>query len=204
MTERGNLTRRQQEVYNFIRNKIRQRGYGPTVREIAAQFEIKSPNGVVCHLNALVKKNLISREPNMSRAISLIDKGYSAASIPMAGYIAAGSPLEAPEQAESVDFAEMFSKPGYFALQVRGQSMIEDHIDEGDYVVVKRQTTARDGQIVVALVGPDETTLKRYFKEANRFRLEPANSSMKPIYAKNVEILGVVVGVVRRFHALGL
>lgn len=202
MMDRANLTRRQKEVYDFINQKIRQRGYGPTVREIAGEFEIKSPNGVVCHLNALVKKGLISREPNMSRAISILGKKTSLTAIPMAGTIAAGQPLEAPEQTETVDFTEMFAKPGYFALKVRGQSMIEDHIEEGDYVIVKRQQTARDGQTVVALLNGDETTLKRFYREAHRIRLEPANSSMKPIYAKQVEVLGVVTGVVRRFDAV--
>lgn len=200
MATKTKLTKRQQEVYQFILEKIKSRGYGPTVREIGQAFDIRSPNGVMCHLQALVKKGLITREPNMSRAITVVRKQDRMPGIPLAGSIAAGLPIETYEQSERVDFGEMFGKEGYFALQVRGQSMIEDHIDDGDFVIVKKQSTARDGQVVVAMVDGSETTLKRFYKESGkgRIRLEPANSSMQPIYATNVDILGVVVGVVRR------
>jgi repressor LexA len=195
----GKLTARQREVFDFIRSKIFERGYGPTVRETADQFGIRSPNGVMCHLRALEKKNCIRREPNMSRAIQLVDDGPSDTGMPLAGVIAAGKPVEAIEQGERIDFRDMFGKPDLFALQVRGQSMIEDQIADGDIVVVKKQETARDGQIVVALLSDGEATLKRFFRESNRVRLEPANREMKPIYSKNVRIMGVVVGVVRRY-----
>lgn len=199
MVARERLTDRQNEIYRFILEKIRTRGYGPTVREIGAAFDIKSPNGVMCHLSALVKKGLIKREPNMSRAISVVRKQDRMPGIPLAGTIAAGSPIEAFEQQERIDLSDLFEKEGYFALEVRGQSMIEDHIDEGDYVVVKKQSTARNGQTVVALVDGSEATLKRFYKEpGGRFRLEPANSQMAPIYSRNVEIQGVVVGVIRK------
>ena len=194
------LTRRQQDVYKFIRDKIRGRGYGPTVREIAEQFGINSPNGVVCHLKALVKKGFISREPNMSRAIRLTAEPIEERGLPLAGRIAAGVLHEAIEQNERVDFDAMFN-PGsknIFALQVNGDSMIEDQIADGDYVVVQKQRTARKGQIVVALTDEGEATLKRWFPEKNRIRLEPANSNMKPIYVKNARVLGIVVGVVRK------
>lgn len=194
------LTRRQLEVYKFIREKIRGRGYGPTVREIATRFNIQSPNGVVCHLKALVKKGLITREPNMSRAIQLVAEPIEERGMPLAGRIAAGVLHEAIEQNERVDFQQMF-QPGtknIFALQVNGDSMIEDQIADGDYVVVQKQRTARKGQIVVALTDEGEATLKRWFPERNRIRLEPANSTMKPIYVKNARVLGVVVGVVRK------
>jgi repressor LexA len=193
------LTKRQQDVYDFICEKIRERGYGPTVREIGQAFGIKSPNGVICHLVALVKKGLISREPNMSRAISVLRPSDRAPGIPLQGVIAAGKPIETFEQQERMDFSEMFTKPGFFALKVRGDSMIEDHINDGDYVIVKKTNTARDGQIVVAMVDGNETTLKRFFKEKARFRLEPANSSMKPIFSKKVDVLGVVAGVLRTY-----
>ncbi len=194
------LTDRQEAVYKFIREKIRGRGYGPTVREIAAEFGIRSPNGVVCHLRALVKKGFIRREPNMSRAIELAAEPTRERGLRLAGRIAAGTLHEAIEQDERVDFEAMFDPEAknLFALQVEGDSMIEDQIADGDYVVVQKQRTARKGQIVVALTGGGEATLKRWFPERNRIRLEPANSAMKPIYVKDARVLGVVVGVVRK------
>lgn len=192
------LTKRQAEVYQFITDKIRARGYGPTVREIGAAFDIRSPNGVMCHLQALVKKGLISREPNMSRAITVLRKQDRMPGTPLAGTIAAGSPIETFEQIDRVDFGEMFGKEGYYALKVRGQSMIEDHIEDGDFVIIKKQSTARNGQVVVAVVDGADTTLKRYYKEGGKIKLEPANSSMAPIYPGSCEIQGIVVGVARK------
>jgi repressor LexA len=195
-----NVTKRQQAVYEFIREKIRGRGYGPTVREIGSRFGISSPNGVVCHLKALERKGLIIREPNMSRAIQLATEPAELRGLPLAGRIAAGVLHEAIEQDERVDFAEIFD-PGnksLFVLQVSGDSMIEEQIADGDYVIVRRQRTARKGQIVVALTEEGEATLKRWFPEKNRIRLEPANATMKPIYVKNAKILGTLVGVVRK------
>ena len=195
-----NVTKKQKAVYEFIRDKIRNRGYGPTVREIGEKFNISSPNGVVCHLKALEKKGLIIRRPNMSRAIELVAEPIRETGLPLAGLIAAGVLHEAIEQDERVDFGEMFDpdKRNLFVLQVDGDSMIEDQIADGDYVVVRKQRTARKGQIVVAMTDDGEATLKRWFPEKNRIRLMPANSKMKPIYVKNAKILGVVVGVVRK------
>jgi repressor LexA len=194
------LTQRQLGIYKFIRDKIRGRGYGPTVREIADEFDIRSPNGVVCHLRALVKKGMISREPNMSRAIQLVAEPIEERGLPLAGTIAAGVLHEAIEQTERIDFQEMFRMgvKNLFVLLVHGTSMIEDQIADGDYVIVQKQRTARKGQIVVALTDEGEATLKRWFPEKNRIRLEPANSTMKPIYVKDAKVLGVVVGVVRK------
>jgi len=194
------VTERQRAVYEFIRDKIRNRGYGPTVREIGDHFGIRSPNGVMCHLKALEKKQLISREPNMSRAIRLTAEPIHETGLPLAGRIAAGVLHEAIEQDERVDFDDLFEGKGknLFALQVNGDSMIEDQIADGDYVVIRKQRTARKGQIVVALTDENEATLKRWHPEKNRIRLEPANSNMKPIYVKNAKVLGVVVGVVRK------
>lgn len=194
------LTDRQRSVYEFIRDKIRNRGYGPTVREIGTQFGISSPNGVMCHLKALEKKQLISREPNMARAIQLLAEPVEERGLPLAGRIAAGVLHEAIEQNERVDFDAMFDpkNKNLFALEVDGDSMIEDQIADGDYVIIRKQRTARKGQIVVALTDENEATLKRWHPEKNRIRLEPANSSMKPIYVKNAKVLGVVVGVVRK------
>jgi repressor LexA len=194
------LTQRQTDVYKFIREKIRGRGYGPTVREIASHFQIQSPNGVVCHLKALEKKGLITREPNMSRAIQLAAEPVELRGLPMAGSIAAGVLHEAIEQNERVDFQQMFdpNAKNLFVLQVKGDSMIEDQIADGDYVIVQKQRTARKGQIVAAITDEGEATLKRWFPEKNRIRLEPANSTMKPIYVKDARVLGAVVGVVRK------
>jgi len=195
-----NLTKRQKAVYQFIRGKIRGRGYGPTVREIGDHFGIHSPNGVVCHLKALEKKGLITREANMSRAIRLKADPLFERGLPLAGRIAAGVLHEAVEQDERVDFNQIFDPEDaeLFALEVNGDSMIEDQIADGDYVVVRRQPTAGRGDIVVALTGENEATLKRWYPEKRRIRLEPANAKMKPIYVKDAKVLGVVVGVVRK------
>lgn len=194
------LTKRQLAIYQFIREKIRVRGYGPTVREIADKFKIGSPNGVVCHLTALEKKGVISREPHKARAIKLIAEPVYERGLTVAGRIAAGVLHEAIEQDERVSFDEMFdpTKRNLFVLEVSGDSMIDEQIADGDYVVIKKQRTARKGQIVVALTDENEATLKRWFPEKNRVRLEPANAKMKPIYVKNPKVLGVVIGVVRK------
>jgi len=191
------MTSRQQEVYEFIRDKIRNRGYGPTVREIGEHFHIRSPNGVMCHLKALEKKGLITRERNMSRAIQLAAEPRG---LRLAGRIAAGVLHEAVEQDERIDFAKMFTpdSDNLVALEVHGDSMIDDHIADGDYVIVDRRRTPRKGQIVVAITEDGEATLKRWYPEKGRIRLQPANAAMKPIYVTNAEVFGVAVGVVRK------
>jgi repressor LexA len=195
------LTPRQREIYTFIRSKIQGRGYGPTVREIGLEFDIKSPNGVMCHLKALQKKGFIHREPNMSRAIQMLDEPTAAqpSRLKLVGRIAAGQPLEAVEQDEELGFSEWEGSDDKFALRVSGDSMIEDHIADGDYVVIQRLVVARVGQIVAVRDDDGEATLKRLFRERNRVRLEPANKAMKPIYRDRVDILGVLVGVVRKY-----
>ncbi|WP_459554404.1 LexA family protein [Lacunimicrobium album] len=200
MSPKVTLTTRQQEIYDFLKDKIMNRGYGPTVREIGMQFGIRSPNGVMCHLKALERKGLISRESHMSRAIQLADAPQlKRSTLPLAGQIAAGMPVLAVEDDERIDFAPLFEDESHFCLKVKGESMIEDHIADGDYVVIKKAESARNGEIVVALVDGSEATLKRFYKEDGRYRLEPANSSMKPIYADNVDILGVLIGVIRQY-----
>jgi len=193
------LTARQREIYEFLKDKILNRGYGPTVREIGNNFGIRSPNGVMCHLKALEKKGLITRESHMSRAIQLTDSPRNRMSLPLAGQIAAGSPVLAVQDDERVDFAPLFDSETHYCLKVKGDSMIDDQIADGDFVIIKRQETCRDGEIVVALVDGNDATLKRFYREPTRIRLEPANSSMQPIYSDNVEVLGVVSGVVRRY-----
>lgn len=194
------LTERQKEIYDFVRDKIVNRGYGPTVRDIGAHFGIRSPNGVMCHLKALEKKGLIAREPGKSRAIQLADPPRARTSLPLVGLVAAGAPVLAEEQSETVDFAPLFESDDHFCLRVKGDSMIEDHIAEGDYVIVRKQPTAHNGEIVVAVVDEGaDATLKRYYRESNRIRLQPANATMAPIYADNVEIRGIVTGVIRQY-----
>ena len=170
------------------------------MREIGDEFQISSPNGVMCHLKALEKKGLLTREPNMSRAIQLSAEPAEERGLPLAGRIAAGVLHEAIEQDERFDFEALFSpkNKNLFALKVAGDSMIEAQIADGDYVVVRKQRTARDGQIAVVQTEEGEATLKRFYLEKNRIRLEPANSLMKPIYVKHAKILGVVAGVVRK------
>ena len=145
------LTERQQAVYDMIRDLIVQRGYGPTVREIGEQFGIKSPNGVMCHLRALERKGLITRSPNKSRAIELTQAAdRSGHALPMAGMVAAGPTTLAFEQNERIDFSEMLFKDDRFILRVSGDSMINAHIADGDYVVIQKQETAAAGDMVVA------------------------------------------------------
>jgi repressor LexA len=200
MVRTDHLTQRQRDVYVFIRDKIHSRGYGPTVREIAQQFQIRSPNGVMCHLKALEKKGLITREPNMSRAIQLVGVPADQRGMPLVGQVAAGTLHEAIEQGERFDFDAMFHYKNQFALKVDGDSMIEAQIADGDFVIVRRQRTASRGDIVVAQTEEGDATLKYWYPEARRIRLQPANAAMKPIYVKNARVLGVVTGVVRRIR----
>jgi repressor LexA len=200
MADLSNLTPRQLEIYRFIREKIHSRGYGPTVREIGSYFDIKSPNGVMCHLKALQKKGLIHREANMSRAIQLLQDPVTArpSGLKLRGRIAAGVPLEALEDAEDFGLEEWHGDAGTFALQVTGESMIDDHIADGDFAIIKSQESCRDGQIAAVLDEDGAATLKKVYKEKSRVRLEPSNKTMKPIFRDNVKIVGVLVGVVRK------
>lgn len=200
MADLSSLTHRQREIYEFIKDKIESRGYGPTVREIGNAFHIKSPNGVMCHLTALVRKGLILRQSNSARAIQLVDHRPPGAELPLLGSVAAGTPTEAVANEDRVNFSDLFCGPNHFALRVRGQSMIEDHIDDGDLVVIRKQETAENGARVVAMID-NEVTLKRYHRDKGQVRLEPANSRMQPIVVDPHSqscILGVLVGVLRR------
>ena len=192
------LTDRQQNVYDMIRELIVKRGYGPTVREIGEHFGIKSPNGVMCHLRALERKGLIKRSPNKSRAIELTHAAdRNGHSLPMAGMVAAGPTTLAFEQNDRVDFSEMLFKDDRFILRVSGDSMIDAHIADGDYVVIQKQNSAEPGQMVVAQTADGEATLKYWHPEDDHVRLQPANSSMEPIFSKDAHVIGVAVGVVR-------
>lgn len=199
MAKKNGLTQRQQDIYEFLKDKIVTRGYGPTVREIGTAFEIRSPNGVMCHLKALEKKGLITRESHMSRAIQLTESTQFSASLPLAGNVAAGTPLLAEEQCEQQDFSNLFDSEDHFCLKVSGDSMIEAQIADGDFAIIRKQNTCDNGQIAVALVDGEDATLKYFYRERDHIRLEPANSSMQPIIVDDAQVLGVLVGVIRRY-----
>lgn len=196
------VTERQQKVLDFIRDKIKVRGYGPTVREIGAHFKISSPNGVMCHLRALEKKGLLTRvrkdDRAMARAIELAPELLEEENgLPLVGVVAAGPTTLAFEQSERIDLGGLFAKKNLFVVKVRGESMIEAQIADGDYVIVRKQKSAQPGEMVVAQTEDGEATLKYWYPEANRVRLQPANAAMQPIYLTEATVLGVVVGVVR-------
>jgi len=192
------LTVRQKKIFDFIRRHIDKSGYGPTVREIAEEFDIASPNGVVCHLDALVNKGFIVRTARKSRSIELSPEYQEEnRGLPLAGEVAAGAMHEAIEQYDRINFGKLLEKRGAYALKVRGDSMIEAQICDGDYVIVHPRRTANSGDIVVVRTDDGEATLKYWFPEKNRIRLQPANRKMKPIYRRDVRVIGVVKGVVR-------
>ncbi len=192
------LTEKQQTIFNFIRSMIEDRGFGPTIREIAAKMNFKSPNGVMCHLAALERKGLIHRTSNRSRSIVLTDEAAEEVhGLPLAGRVAAGALMEAIEQTERIDVSKWWTRKGTFVLNVTGDSMIDASIADGDFVVVEKRYTASAGDIVVARTPDGEATLKYWFPENGRVRLQPANKKMKPIYSTEAKVIGVVVGVVR-------
>lgn len=193
------LTKRQLTIFNFIRKMIEGRGYGPTIREIAEEMDYRSPNGVMCHLRALEKKGLINRTSNRSRSIVLTEEAVEELhGFPLVGLVQAGALMEAVEQTERLDVANLWPQKGTFVLEVEGNSMIDAQIASGDYVICKKRYTASKGDIVVARTADGEATLKYWYPEKNRVRLQPANKKMKPIYSKNVKVIGVVIGVVRK------
>jgi repressor LexA len=194
---------RAERILEYIRETVSERGYPPSVREIAEAVGLASTSAVHHHLTKLEKDGKLHKAATRSRALTVPDTlvGRSVRA-PILGEIAAGSPIFAyPDQSESMSVpADMAAKGGRntFVLRVRGKSMIEDHIEDGDYVVVQEQTTARDGDIVVALLEDSTATLKRFYRERDRIRLQPANSEMQPIYARDVQIQGKVIGLIRR------
>jgi repressor LexA len=209
------LTKRQQEIFEFIKRYSAQNGYPPTVRDIGKAVGLASSSTVHAHLANLEKLGVLRRDPSKPRAIELFDrvgkdvgtvvesavqsvKGMVRQGIPLVGQVAAGSPVLAEENVE--DYIQVPSiaggGEGEYVLRVRGDSMKDAGILPGDYVVVRRQETADDGEIIVALVG-EEATVKRFFREADHIRLQPENDAMEPIRSKEVQILGRVVGVFR-------
>ena len=198
MKQKPILTQRQQEIFEFLKEKILKRGYGPTVREIGAQFGIRSPNGVMCHLKALERKGLISREAHMSRAIQLSDQPVSRSALPSVGRLNGTSPLEALDRGDQLDFAPLFENEDNFGVTATGETLADAHVTDGDTVVLRRAKSAQDGDIVLALVDGTDPVLRVYYKEANRVRLE-ASGKTKPILSNSVQILGKAVAVIRKF-----
>jgi len=203
------LTKRQQEIFDFIKKYSAKYGYPPTVRDIGKAVGLASSSTVHAHLSNLEKIGLLRRDPSKPRALELLDRAVGSAvdnvrsvvespGLPVVGAVAAGQPVLAEENIE--DYvkvpAQIGGEDGEFILRVRGDSMVDAGILEGDHVVVRKQETASDGEIVVALVG-EEATVKRFFREADHVRLQPENTAYEPIRSKDVQILGRVVGLYR-------
>jgi repressor LexA len=200
------IYRRQGQILDFIRQFIQSNGSAPTLRQIADAIGVSSLATVHEHLTTLEKKGLIKRKQGKTRAIELVgipeEFSSSGVSVPILGFIAAGAPIEPytdPNATLSIPPTFATGKKRVFVLQVRGESMIEEQIRDGDYVVVEQTEEAKNGEIVVALLDNGMATLKRFFKEATRIRLEPANAKMSPIFVKNVRIQGKVVGLIRKY-----
>jgi len=201
---RKQLTKRQQEVLDYIKNHVQTAGYPPTVREIGGAFKI-SEKGAYDHLRAIERKGYIKRTARKNRAIEVLDfipiHRKEVIEVPIVGRIAAGEPLLATQNIEGTLplSKEMVGEEEFFALRVKGLSMIEAGIFNGDYVIVKQQSSAEQGEIVVALLD-DEATVKRFYRNNNHIRLQPENPAMNPIVVKEVTILGKVVALFRRFN----
>jgi repressor LexA len=201
-----NLTKRQQEIFDFIKRYSAKHGYPPTVRDIGKAIGLTSSSTVHAHLSNLEKVGLLRRDPSKPRAIELlVDKAKRAVGgeggLPLVGQVAAGAPLLAEENIEEyVEVPEIAGgDQGEYLLRITGDSMIDAGIQDGDHVTVRAQDTARDGEIVVALVGEDsEATVKRFFREKDHIRLQPENESLEPIRSTEVAVIGKVVGVMRR------
>ena len=195
------LTKRQREIYEYLKDHIRSQGYAPSIAEIGKEFDLSSPATVHKHLSHLEEKGLIRKQQNLSRAIEVVPESVNALSYPLMGEIAAGKPLEALDQNEVVELLPDGGDKDVFVLRVKGNSMIEDHIQSGDYVIVEKRNVAENGETVVALIDNDRATLKRFYRENGRVRLQPAHPDMKPIFVREGEfsIQGVVISVLRKF-----
>ena len=208
MTERPVLTAKQGAIYNYIRKHIETKGFPPAIRDICDEFGISSPNGVMCHLKALEKKGYINRiqkhkNNKMAQARGITIPGVSAGgfSLPLRGVVAAGKAIEAQEQDERLEIRDLFGGDDLFVVKVRGNSMIEGHIADGDYVVIRKKETCDNGDKVIAMV-ERAMTLKKYYKKKHEIQLQPMNSSMEPIVVdpsrEDIRILGVLAGVIRK------
>ena len=204
------ITRRQRQVYDFIADFVERNGYSPSFEEIGQGLGLSSLATVHKHISNLEKKGLLNRDYNRSRSIDLLPpKGrlkqamavHTGMVLPLMGRIAAGQPIEAIERPETISLADFVRSKDVFVLEVRGDSMQDEHILSGDYVLVERTKTAHNGDIVVGLVEGCDATLKRFYREGDKIRLQPSNAKMKPIIvpAADVEIQGRVIGVLRKY-----
>ena len=202
-----NLTPRQLDVVVAIRNYRHLHGYSPTMQELADQLGTSKVT-IFEHVGALEKKRVLHRDKHKARSLEIIADGKlpdenRSTKLPMLGTIAAGSPIEAIENREELDLETLFrAKSGVYVLKVRGDSMIEDHLCDGDFVIIERRENAKNGEQVVALLDTGEATLKRFYKEGHKIRLQPANKSMEPriVDADKCKIQGIVIGVVRSYN----
>jgi repressor LexA len=199
------LTRRQKEILDFLTRHIERKGYAPTIEEIGDHFGLSSLATVHKHLTNLQGKGLIKRAWNRSRALELVptEVAVRAVELPLLGKVAAGTPIEAVESTETIYVPEdMLGRGETYVLQVKGDSMIDEQIRDGDYVIVENRKIARDGEMVIALLEGENVTLKKLYREGDgRVRLQPANSRMKPILlqAGDLRVQGVVIGVLRKY-----
>lgn len=198
------LTPKQLRILTLIRDFQRKQGYSPTMQELADVLDVSKVT-VFEHVGALEKKGFLRHSRHRARSLELNSRvefpDETGSRLRLVGHIAAGLPIEAIENEESIDLGEVFHAPrGAFVLKVRGDSMIDEHIRDGDLVVIERRETARDGETVVALLEDGEATLKKYYREKDRIRLQPANDAYKPIYVRHVMIQGVVIGVLRTYR----
>ncbi|MBN1594877.1 transcriptional repressor LexA [candidate division FCPU426 bacterium] len=198
------LTRKQKEILDYVQGCIRSQGYAPTLREIGEHFGLSSVATVHKHLKTLEEKGMLRREEGRARCLELTEcrPAVQALPVPLLGLVAAGSPIEALEQPESMVLPEdMLGRGETFVLRVKGDSMIEDHILDGDHIIVEKRQSAQNGEIIVALI-ENEATVKRFYREAGRVRLQPANAALRPIYVEegDLRIQGVVIGVLRRMQ----
>ena len=195
---------RQYEILTIIRDTRRSHGYSPTLQEIADELGI-SKITVFEHVGGLIENGLLVRQSNKARSLELTSSvrlpDDRPTLLPLVGRIAAGAPLEAIETPDQIDLEQIFSsRYPVRVLEVQGDSMIDERISDGDLVVYEERTTAKNGDTVVAIINEEEATLKKFFKEKDRIRLQPANRKYKPIYSRNVRIQGVVIGVIRRYR----
>lgn len=194
------LTKKQKEILDYLTDFISDYGYAPSYREIAKYFHLSSVATIAEHINCLKSKGYLESAPKLARSVQIsTDYENKLSSIPLLGLIAAGYPIEAIKTSEVLDIPPDMAGPNVYALKVAGDSMIEDGILDGDYVIIERCPTPHNGDIVVALLDRENVTLKRYYKEKNFVRLQPANRNYAPIRTKNVQIQGKVKGVIRKF-----
>lgn len=204
----NNISSRQKTILDFIKSEVKEKGYPPSVREIGEAVGLASSSTVHGHLERLEKKGYIRRDPTKPRAIEILDNDGKTNSedgvirVPLIGKVTAGDPITAIQNTEEYYPlpVSMIKNSEVYMLTIQGDSMIEAGIFDGDYVIVRKQSTANNGEIVVAMTDEDEATVKRFFKEKNHIRLQPENSTMEPIILDNATILGKVIGVIRQIH----